>query len=240
MARKSDSIIEESKKWLNNFYVNGEWLDDPKPIVIDGKQVTLEVMDFMNSLYRLFLESSLLNDCTIIWLKSNLPNVKTAIEFYNSQLPEIDRINLHTAQSKIQYDKNRLSKWFDSDTIFHVMKDPDKYLGEATYCVDQLLRINMKDAEYNRELKIKIDKNIVFREITESSFEQLKDTLKKYSKTHIEEVEKFRSQELTREMAGYYNYIISAKKLKAIDKKRLAEIRSILGLVDQEKINVEE
>ena len=227
---KNRSIIEESKKYLNNFYVNGQWLEEPLNIRINGRDVEPRVMDFMYNFFRFLIEGTMISNCTIIWLTSNLSNVREAIEHYNSQQLEIDQLNMNTAQSKIQYDKNKLMKHFDSDLLFHVMVDPDKYLEPAVLILDKLMRAYMDDYEYRKALAIKPSKEFIVKEIDEYSWALLCELLRRYNKSHIEEIEKGTDKEFNSNILGYYNYLISCKKLNKEEKARLNTLRNILGL----------
>ena len=227
---KNRSIIEESKKYLNNFYVNGQWLEEPLNIRINGRDVEPRVMDFMYNFFRFLIEGTMSSNCTIIWLTSNLSNVREAIEHYNSQQLEIDQLNMNTAQSKIQYDKNKLMKYFDSDLLFHVMVDPDKYLEPAVLILDKLMRAYMDDYEYRKALAIKPSKEFIVKEIDEFSWVKLTEMLTRYSKNHIADIESGNDKEFNIKMIGYYNYLISAKKLNKEEQARLNLIRGILGL----------
>lgn len=230
MAKQGESIIEESKKWLSYFYVNGEWLDEPIKFKVNGREVSEEVMEFLSNFFRFLIEGTMLNECSIIWLTSNLPNIRSAIEFYNSQQLEIDRINLNTAQSKIQYDKNKLAKHFESGILFHLMVDPDKYLESISNKLDSLSRIYMNDSEYNKSMVIKLPKEPLCKEIDDYSWVKLTDVLERYSKKKIALIESGNDKEITADMIGYYNYLISNKKLSNKEKERLKEIRHILNL----------
>ncbi|MBO5389185.1 MAG: hypothetical protein J6A59_13860 [Lachnospiraceae bacterium] len=230
MARTSKNMVDECKKYIGNFYVNGEWLEEPTKIRMNGRDVEPRVMDYMYNLFRFLIEGTMLCDCTLMWLKSNLPSIQATFELYNDQHTEIEAINLNTAHSKILYDKNKLAKYFDTDILFHVMVDPDRYLDKAVETLEKLMRVYMDDSEYRKASILKLPKDIICKDIDSYSWAKLTEILGRYSKDRIKLIESGEDKEMTREMIGYFNYLISNKKLSKKEKTRLEQVRIVLGL----------
>jgi hypothetical protein len=227
MARSSDTLIEDSKKYINNFYSSGSWLKEPIPIQYGGKPVSNYTMLIMEKYYRLLLESTMLNDCTRLYLTSNMKGVKDAVEKYNQEHLEIDWINLNTAQSKVQYDKKKLDKYFEKDILLSIITYPEKFGEKFETTIDTLARVYMNDNEYNQSMVIRFPKEMINKEITDDEWSKLIKLVETYSKLTIRNIE---SDESYDNIVGYFNYIISCSVLSEQDTERLKKIREVLGL----------
>lgn len=223
------NIIDECKTWLPKFYNQGEWNESPV-IRFNGRYAEDEVIEFMSDLFHFLMESKFISNSTILWLNSNMPSVKRAIEAYNSEVDEVDRLNLNTAQSAITYDKNKISKYFDVNVFFNILTYPEENLGQYRNTLDLLMSEYFADNKFKKELNIKVDKGYVSKELDEASWAVMIKTLKIYSKEYMRKIESFETNAFTREMAGYFNYLISNRRLNSTDKKRLEQVRMLMGI----------
>ena len=226
-------LIDDAKKYIGNYYYNGEWLDEPIRIRFNGKDVSDGSMDFLGKLFRFLIDSTMLNECTKIWLLSNMSGIKESIEFYNSQVVDIEKINIHTALSKIQYDKKRhIEKYFDQSMIKNILAYPDKHIEKYNDLLESLYRKFMVDSEYREALAIRLSKKPLNRELDIDKWNRLLERLEVYSKKYISKIEALESDDVSSDMIGYYNYLISSKSLNDIEKERLNELRRAIGLND--------
>jgi hypothetical protein len=225
----SKNLIDEAKKYIRDYYNNGVWTDVPE-IKCNGMVISEESRVFVGELYHFLLESSFLNELTIYWLNSNMGSVREAIEVYNSDRLELDRVNINTAQSIIRYDKIKLAKHFDENTIVNVFLYPEKWLEKYSEILDSLQRKYMNDKVYKRALILDLPKDIINHSLSDVDWINLSGILDTYSRRKIEAIENMSSNLISREMVGYYNYLISSKKLSDTDKKRLSELKMILGI----------
>lgn len=223
------NLIDESKAWLPQFYKDGEFIEEPK-VKFNGRVLESNIVNFVSDFFKFLLDSKFLNNCTIIWLNSNLSSVQKTFEFYNSQCDEVDMINIKTAQVKINYDKVKLRKYYDDNMLFNVMAYPDKHLDNAIQVLDKLSREYFNDKQYKEALSIKLPKNIIKKEISDNDFSSLLKYLDLYSKKRIEKIEQLEDDNFTSNMIGYYNYLISNKRLSKVDRDRLEQIKFILNI----------
>jgi hypothetical protein len=223
------NLIDESKKWIKDFYDNGEWKKDPE-VRYNGKLINQESVDFLEQFYRFLIESSFLNEATIMWLNSNLSSVRDMVEHYNSQVLEINALNINTAQSAVTYDKRKIGKYFEENMILKVCLYPEDNLEQNQVTLDKLQRLYMNDKEYRDSMVIKLPKDYMNKSLTREDWMRLSNIIERYSKRKIEMIEQGLDSNVTGDMIGYYNYLISSKKLADIDKKRLKQLRIILGL----------
>ena len=223
------NLIDESKKWITHFYNGGIWSDNVS-LRNNGRVVEEEVVEFMRDYFHFLIESNFLNDCTLMWLNSNMGSVREAVEVYNNQCDEMDRLNLNTAQSKIEYDKKKLKKYFDNDMLFNVLSYPDKWLEDYRNILDRLVREYYNDKEYKKAMIIDLPKECINKKLDDYSFVKMTEVIERYSKRYVESIKRLENKEMTKEMIGYYNYLISNKRLSKIDSERLKIIRELLGL----------
>ena len=144
----------------------------------------------------------------------------------------VDRVNINTAMANMQNDKKRLLPYFPTKFLYHLIAYPDRYLEEANNTLDKLMRLYMKDKEYNQAMVIKLDKNNIHRELDEFNWVRLKTLIETYSKIRIKSIESGEDDTVNSDMIGYYNYLISSNRLNKVDKMRLYELRQLLGLED--------
>lgn len=226
-----NGIFDEIKNWIPKFYSNGQWLKEDIELKYGGgKLADKEVVDFVGNLIHFLIEGTMLNNCTLIWLLSNNSTIKGAIEFYNSEKPKEENININTALSKIQYDRKKLEKYFDPKELHNLLAYPEKYLDKFTKTLDRLARIYMKDNEYNSAMVIKLSKEPLSYKLDDYSWAVLTSVIERYSKKKIKAIENGLDAEVTNEMIGYYNYLISNKRLNSDEKERLKVIRNLLDL----------
>lgn len=223
------NLMDESKKWITHFYSGGVWKENVR-LRFNGRDIEEEVVDFISDYFHFLIESDFLNECSLMWLNSNMGSVRGAVEVYNDQCDELDRLNLNTAQSKIEYDKKKLKRYYNEDMLFNVMTYPDKWLEEYRSILDGMCREYFNDKEYRRSMIIDLPKNCISKELDDYSFVKLTNIIERYSKSYVESIKKFENNEVTKDMIGYYNYLISSKRLNKVDSERLEVIRLLLGL----------
>lgn len=223
------NLLDESKKWISHFYSGGVWKEDVS-LKFNGRVLEKEVIEFLRDYYKFLIESDFLNECSLLWLNSNMGSVREAVQVYNDQCDELDKLNLNTAQSKIEYDKKKLKKYYNENMLLNVMSYPEKWLEEYKNILDSMCREYFNDKEYRSSMVIDIPKNCISKELSDVSFVQLTHMLEIYSKRYIESIKNLENKDMTKEMIGYYNYLISNKNLSEEDKRRLDIIRKILGL----------
>ena len=223
------NLMDESKKWITHFYSGGVWKENVR-LRFNGRDIEEEVVDFISDYFHFLIESDFLNECSLMWLNSNMGSVRAAVEVYNDQCDELDRINLNTAQSKIEYDKKKLKRYYSEDMLFNVMTYPEKWLEGYKNTLDIMSREYFNDIEYRRSMVIDIPKNCINKELDDYSFVRLTTAIERYSKRYIESIRNLENKDMTKDMIGYYNYLISNKRLNKVDKERLNTIKKLLGI----------
>jgi len=222
-------ILEETKVWIKYFYNNGTWEDEVN-FKVNGREPDESVVDFMRGLFMFFMDSNFLSENTKIWLRSHEGTVKAAVDNYNNQVTEIERVNENTVKSNITYDKNKVKKYFDNDTLFKLMHYPEDNLEKAQLTLDKLCRVYMNDKSFNRALVVKLPKDCLSKTIDDTSWAILTEYLTLYSKKRISIIEEGNDTKFNTTMIGYYNYLISSKNLNKSDRERLKIIKGILGI----------
>lgn len=231
----SKNLIDEVREMLPYFYNGTAWNENPT-IMFEGQRIeNKEIIYFIENITRLFVASDFLNESTKYWITCNAKSVKQAVDIYNSQRVSVDQLNFNTVKSKIQYDKKRVEKIFGNDLIYNVKVYPEKYLDEACEKLVKLERKYIRDKEYSDATVLKIDKTVVNRTLSEDDFNELLNILSTYSKKKIENVCDLSTGEMNYKRSGYFNYLISSRKLPEKDEERKKLIRKALGLSDSEE-----
>lgn len=231
MGRIENTVIEESKKYISSFYVNGAWLKNPIRVVENGKEVSDQAMNFLNEFYHVLLEGNIISKYSIIWVTSSAPSIKEALEYYNRQHSAIEQLNVNTALADIRYDKKRLKSFgFSGDYLYLVLCDPDKYITDAKDKLNMIARKYMKDSEYKDATVLRLRQDLIRRGLDNFKFKRLVDNLERYSKSYINKINNGESEIIDEDMIGYYNYLISSQTLSKEESRRLKQIRAALGL----------
>lgn len=224
------NFLSELKVWLPAFKKDGNWIKDPK-LKFNGLVVEDNVKEFLYEALRLFSEGGLNKEATI-WFNSHLSSVKDAVDYYNSQCNESDTLNLKTAQSKIAYDKKRVANYFGDGSLFITLAYPDEYLEAAWEGLDNFCKKYNNNREYNNAMVLKMPDMGIVKSIESADWEKLIDVVQVYSKKKVQEIASGNTDTLTPDMIGYFNYLITSKRLSDREQKRLSMIRGILGLDD--------
>lgn len=225
------NLIDNSKKYLNYYYnSDGTWVAEPSH-KWNAKDVSPDAIKFVKDFFHFLIDSSFLNEYTVMWLKSNLNSMRAMVEAYNEQVDELDRLKVHNVASLIDYDKRKIKKYFSSDMLDEVFAYPEKYLEKNIEMLDSLQRRYMKDKQYSQSMVIKIPKDYICKTIDDRSWALLVQLLQTYNKTKVNNISNGTDPLYTTEIFGYYNYLISSTRLNVEEQKRLKEIHSILGIV---------
>lgn len=225
------NIIDNSKVYVHFYYNNGKWVENPEH-KFSGRPVDPRAMQFAQEFFHFLIESSCLNRATIMWLNSNLGSMRAMVDAYNNQVEEPDKLDTHNVESIIDHDKRKLRDYFDKsiNVLEEVFAYPEKYLDKYSDILEKLQRKHMKDSQYMKALVVKIPKDSIAKEIDDRSWALLLQLLQMYNKRTIESINNGTHNLFTNEIFGYFNYLISSKKLNAQDKKRLEQINDILGI----------
>lgn len=232
MAVKKENMLKIVKDNIHLFYKDGDWVDDLETIQfrVNGTLLNVKELEFFKRLCKALVEVNFLSECTKIWLLSHQSTVLGAVKYYNSQVRETERINENTFGNEVRYDRDKLDNIFKSDTLLYLHTKYDEYIESFENKLSAIERKGTNDIEYKKSLNIKINKDSIKRELDQYEFAILLDTLTAYSKKEMKAIENMSTSKLTKDMAGYYNYLISSNNLTNEDKERLKQIRYALGL----------
>lgn len=174
----------------------------------------------------------LLKDIVILLKDTDIINRETKMYIFNNttkrEINEVlseevgETVSFNTTQSKIQYGKTKLEKLF-GDSI--------KRLLYKTYDIDDIPRLiydissQYSDIDLRNKLVLDLDSNVYNTELSENDFEDFILTIAPYVKTQVEYI----SKNIESEKVGYFNYLITSKRLTDEDKQRLSKLKDILN-----------
>lgn len=229
--KNGETIIDEAKELLPSFYADGQWIENPE-LKFNGRQLDSEVIEFLKQILKFLLDGSAISEASKIFIMSPATSVAKAFEKYNNSCEEIDKIeNLNTFQAMIQYDKRKMNKYFaERSTLYNIQAYPAKHLENNRNILNRLEREFMDDKIFNRAMAIKLPKDYLSYSIDDMSWVTLTKLLDTYSVKRINMINNLKSSDISIEMVGYYNYLISNNNLSKKDLERLNEIKRILDI----------
>ena len=138
--------------------------------------------------------------------------------------------NVNTTISKIQYDKNKLTKIFGESMFVDVLTNGRDISNYERILLEQYVKYNGKRSELRKNLALDIPEDCVYAELDDDKFEELLTIIAPYTKSQM----KFIAENLDREACGYFNYLMSMPGLKGIDKERAERLEMLLGYEEDE------
>jgi len=224
------NLIDTSKRYLNFYYKEGEFIDSPKH-KFNGRQVGDAEIEFMLKFFKFLIEGSFLNDKTKMWLQSNATSVRVMVESYNEQeMGEDKKLLSGSVSNIIGYDKKKLEKYFPANMIENVLAYPDEYLEIYDDILLKLRRKYMSFEQYNQALAIKLPSDVIERDISEKEWLDLQLLLRTYSKVEMDSIKNGNHQRFNERVIGYFNYLVSNDCKQGVEGKRLETIKEILSL----------
>lgn len=217
------SILRATREIISDLMdKDGNYYEKPK-----GRlgQLNLEKkrMDFIYSYVDFVLNSNCLCEFTKQYL-FGLGSVRGFAESYNSILGDKQkRVNEHSAQSKIFYDKSKLEKLFSKSMVTDVLYLHDDISAYEEKLLSALVRYT-KWGGMRDSLILQLPRDYMNAELSDQEFHELIQTITPYTKRYIRNVEKSISQS----MVGYFNFLISGKGLQGADLERFNMLKNIL------------
>lgn len=217
MAR--DNILLTLRKVCGSF-VDEHGNMRVKPIgFIENMKVEMDRQELLKDIVILLKDTDIINRETKMYIFNNTTK-REINEVLSEEVGET--VSFNTTQSKIQYGKTKLEKLF-GDSI--------KRLLYKTYDIDDIPRLiydissQYSDIDLRNKLVLDLDSNVYNTELSENDFEDFILTIAPYVKTQVEYI----SKNIESEKVGYFNYLITSKRLTDEDKQRLSKLKDILN-----------
>jgi hypothetical protein len=179
---------------------------------------------FLRKYLEFILHSKVLSPTTKIYIRSACSSMRAAFEQYNVTVPEWERINLKTALSKVNYDKNKLSALFAEDMLMKVVftLKPDMVLYEKS--LNAAIRRYAPKAKQVNGLRLKLPPSPPEKLMTDDEFEEIIDLIAPYSTAAIKSIE----DTFPPHWAGYLGYLTSGTELNTAAQRHLRLLQAIL------------
>ncbi|MVX63107.1 hypothetical protein GKZ28_05265 [Clostridium chromiireducens] len=197
-----------------------------RPIGIIAKRNLDKKRDsFIRNYISFIMNSKIISDTTKLYIRSSSSNsVAAAIKNYNQTASEDEAINIKTAQSKINYDINKLLKYFPDNMLSEVLVHSSCNLD------DYIRRLNLAIADYSKKnklldnLDLKIARVAAQESLEEDEFNELISIIKPYIKSHMRYIE----ENLDTKACGYLLYLMSTPQLDGENKERYNLVKQLL------------
>lgn len=193
---------------------------------IEARNIDKDKQQFILAFMGFLMESKVISDTTKMFIKSRASTIKAVVDSHNRDCKEHEKINVNTAISKLQYDKNKLDKMFDDNMITKVlyMKECNlaKYKEQLSIAVLQYdKRVTVLD-----KLAVHIPKDSLSFVCSDEDFDEILEVLAPYSPKTIKTVIQFLND---KGYSGYLTYLTSGKTLDSTEKSRLKDLETLLG-----------
>lgn len=197
-----------------------------RPIGIIAKRNLDKKRDSFIRRYILFvMTSKIISDTTKLYIRSSSSNsVASAIKSYNQTVSEDEAINVKTAQSKINYDINKLLKYFPDNMLNQVLAYNSCNLEEYERNLDLAMNFYGKKNKLLDNIALKIPRAPLQEDLEQDEFNELLSIIKPYIKSHIHYIE----ENLPEKSVGYILYLISNTSLAGKDKIRYNKLKELL------------
>ena len=217
MAR--DNILLTLRKVCGSF-VDEHGNMRVRPIgFIENMKVEMDRQELLKDIVILLKDTDIINRETKMYIFNNTTK-REINEVLSEEVGET--VSFNTTQSKIQYGKTKLEKLFGYSI---------KRLLYKTYDIDDIPRLiydissQYSDIDLRNKLVLDLDSNVYNTELSENDFEDFILTIAPYVKTQVEYI----SKNIESEKVGYFNYLITSKRLTDEDKQRLSKLKDILN-----------
>lgn len=217
ILRVTKDIYFSYMDYENNLY--------ERPIGIIEKRNLDKKRELFIRRYILFIMTSkIVSDTTKLYIRSSSNSVAYAIKGYNETVSDDEAINIKTAQSKINYDINKLLKYFPDNMLSQVLA------YNSCNLEDYEKRLNLAIADYTKKnklldnLALKIPRVGVSEHLEEDEFNEFMSIIKPYIRSHMQYIE----NNLDNKSCGYLLYLMSAPCLQGKDKERYELLKQLL------------
>lgn len=197
-----------------------------RPIGIIAKRNLDKKRDSFIRRYILFvMTSKIISDTTKLYIRSSSSNsVASAIKSYNQTVSEDEAINIKTAQSKINYDINKLLKYFPDNMLSQVLAYNSCNLEEYERNLALAMNVYGKKNKMMDNLALKMRRVPIQGDLEDEDFEELISIIAPYTKKQINYIE----ENIPEELVGYLLYLISSSSLNDKDKVRYNFLKELL------------
>lgn len=219
-----------------------------RSILIVTKDIYFSYMDYENNLYErpiglitkrnldkkrdsfirryilFIMTSKIVSDTTKLYIRSSSNSVASAIKSYNQTVSEDEAINIKTAQSKINYDINKLLKYFPDNMLSQVLAYNSCNLEEYERNLALAMNVYGKKNKMMDNLMLKIRRVPIQEYLEDEDFDELISIIAPYTKKQINYIE----ENIPEELVGYLLYLISSSSLNDKDKVRYNFLKELL------------
>lgn len=179
---------------------------------------------FLRKYLEFILHSKVLSSTTKIYIRSACSSMQAAFEKYNATVPEWERVNLKTALSKVNYDKNKLSALFAEDMLSKVVYTLNPDMASYEKSLDAAIRRYAPKAKQVNGLRLKLPSAPPEKLMTDDEFEDMLDLIAPYTAAAIKSAE----DTFPPAWAGYLGYLTSGTKLNTAAQRHLRLLQAVL------------
>lgn len=180
---------------------------------------------FIADFLRFLNNTDIINRETRIYIENKHMSIRGVNEYLNKNIKDGEKLyNENTTVSRIQYDKNKLTKIFGQSMFFDVLSpNRDISVYERTL-VEQYIKYSNAE-EYRKNLLLNIPENYVCTELSDEEFKDFMIIIAPYIRSQM----RFIEENISEKACGYFNYLLGMPELEGIDKDRANMIKEMLA-----------
>ncbi len=197
-----------------------------------------EIHEFLISFLKFIMFSHMVSDTTKIYFRGNGRTRESIFKRYNYEHPD-KPINLNTAKSKINYDKNKLLSYFDDDMIHELITKPDTCdLGKYKRCLTRADARFGKLETLEDRITLKVRCSDYTNKVDQEKFDTFLMLIAPYRMDLVKAREKL-IQEQYRDVLSYINFICGGNKMSDLDMENLGTLLELLSCNELKRVKEE-
>ncbi len=200
---------------------NNQWKYIPTSVISQWEPDS-RALAFFTEYLDFVMSGGILSDTTRIWMDSIEDQPTAAVRLYNENKPEVEKIVMKKVYNHIDYDGNRLLRYFPDDMIINIIRktgDMDFY----EQCLQDAVQKKYGQSFLSEHLIFRVPLGFVKERPSDSDIFEFICTIQGYTRATVQK----REAELPGNVAKYINYIAMKTDRTPEEEEILERVRKI-------------
>lgn len=201
-----ENILKMTKMVYSCFYDKNGCIQKEPAGKIARMKLPQTHIDFLYRYIEFVMNSKLLNEASMIYIKSPYDAAKAVFEFYNKENPD-SAVNVKTAISNLDYNRRKVNKAFDEDMLTQVVFYSHKVnIEKYQKQLDDAMTKYSKGSIFEGKVMIALPKSVGIEEPSKEEIESFMIMLSAYRTANRKLVEE-QIQDMYGSVVAYFNYL---------------------------------
>ena len=201
-----ENILKLTKLVYSCFYDKNGFIQKEPFGKIARMKLSQECIDFLYRYIEFMMNSKILNEASVIYVKSPYDTTKGVFEMHNREHPD-DIINVKTAISNLDYNRRKVNKIFDQDMLTQIIfyshkADIEKYQKQ----LDNAMSRYSRGSVFDGKLMIKLPNIISVDKPSNEKIESFKLMISSYRNANRQIIEQ-RVEDMYGDVVSYFNFL---------------------------------